>query len=239
MSKQRKFAVFDIDGTVIRWQLYHAIVHELGVRGFIPKASADEIRKARMTWKKRTHTQSFSHYEHELVDTYHATLKNIKADDFMDVVDSVFEEYKDQVYTYTRDLIRELKDKNYLLFTISGSHQEILEKLATHYGFDDVVGTIHGVENGYYTEEIRTVVGRKGELLRELITKHNVTLEGSIAVGDSEGDIPMFEIVEHPIVFNPTAGLYEAAKQHEWDIVIERKNVVYKLQSTGGIFSLV
>lgn len=237
MSKQR-FAVFDIDGTVIRWQLYHAIVHELGVRGYIPELSAQEIKQARMTWKKRTHDQSFKNYEHELVHTYHEALHDIKVSDFMDVVDTVFEEYKDQVYTYTRDLIRDLKEKGYKLFTISGSHQEILEKLAEYYGFDDCVGTMHGTENGHYTTESRSVVGNKGTLLQELIQKHDVTLDGSIAVGDSEGDIAMFEIVQRPIVFNPTAGLYDAARQRGWEIVVERKNVIYKLTATNGTYSL-
>ena len=77
MRSQQPFAVFDIDGTVIRWQLYHAIVNELGSRGFMPKSSVDEIQDARMTWKKRTHSQSFSHYEHQLVDAYQNTLENI------------------------------------------------------------------------------------------------------------------------------------------------------------------
>jgi HAD superfamily hydrolase (TIGR01490 family) len=238
MHKQRPFAVFDIDGTVIRWQLYHAVINELGRRGFIPKISADEIRTARMTWKKRTHSESFSQYEHELVHTYGATLKNIKITDYRDVIDAVFEEYKDQVYTYTRDLIRELKDKGYLLFAISGSHQEIIDKLGEYYGFNEYIGATHKIENEYFTGKDRIVVGRKGELLRELIEKHDTTLEGSIAVGDSEGDIQMFEIVQKPIVFNPTAGLYEVAKQNGWDIVIERKNVVYKLESTNGTFRL-
>ena len=30
-----KFAVFDIDGTLIRWQLYHAIADELAKSGHI------------------------------------------------------------------------------------------------------------------------------------------------------------------------------------------------------------
>ena len=238
MRSQQPFAVFDIDGTVIRWQLYHAIVNELGSRGFMPKSSVDEIQDARMTWKKRTHSQSFSHYEHQLVDAYQNTLENIKVSDFMDVVDAVFKEYKDQVYTYTRDLIRSLKDQGYLLFAISGSHQEILEKLAEYYGFDDCVGALHDVENGYFTVQSRQVVGRKDELLRELMARHNVAITDSIAVGDSEGDIAMLELVENPIAFNPTKGLLQVAKNNAWDIIIERKNVVYKLRASDGQYYL-
>ena len=238
MSKQRPFAVFDIDGTVIRWQLYHAIVSELGNRGFIPQISAEDIRSARMTWKKRSHASSFSEYEHRLVHAHHKALSTVKVSDFLDVVNDVFEEHKDQVYTYTRDLIKSLKEQGYLLFTISGSQQEIIEKLAEYYGFDDYIGNQYERRNGYFTGKSTGVVDKKGQLLEELVAKHNASYAGSIAVGDSESDIPMFDHVERPIVFNPTAGLLAAARAKGWDIVVERKSVVFSLQASDGQYYL-
>lgn len=239
MSKQRPFAVFDIDGTVIRWQLYHGIVHELGKRGIIPSDSTSAVNNARMTWKKRANSDSFGQFEHEFVHTFQDSLAHIAVSDYLDVVDKVFEEHKDQVYTYTRDLIQDLKSKGYVLFTISGSQHEIIEKLGRYYGFDDYVGASFKAKNGFFTRPDREVFGRKGELLRELISKHNVTSQGSIAVGDSESDIAMFEMVETPLAFNPTAGLYTVAKQKGWDIVVERKNVVYQLRQVAGRYILL
>ncbi len=54
--------------------------------------------------------------------------------------------------------------------------------------------------------------------------------EGSIAVGDSENDIKMLEMAERPIAFNPTIGLYAEARSRKWEIVVERKNVIYRLE---------
>ena len=48
-------------------------------------------------------------------------LSSFRLQDFDEIVERVFEKYKDQVYRYTRDLIRELKSQDYLLFAISGS----------------------------------------------------------------------------------------------------------------------
>ena len=81
-------------------------------------------------------------------------------------------------------------------------------------------------------------MGRKDELLRELMARHNVAITDSIAVGDSEGDIAMLELVENPIAFNPTKGLLQVAKNNAWDIIIERKNVVYKLRASDGQYYL-
>jgi len=227
----QRFAVFDIDGTVIRWQLYHAIVDELGAQGQLDPAMHQKIQDARHTWKSRTHSTSFDEYEQTLVDVYHNALTNLAVDDYLRAVDVVFEKYKDQVYTYSRDLIRELKEQGFLLFIISGSQQEIIQKLGDYYGFDEVIGTSYEQRDGHFTGTFVGVYGHKDEMLRKLMAKHGVGTAGSVAIGDSSSDIAMLELVERPIAFNPTKGLMGHASAKGWEIVVERKNVVYQLKS--------
>lgn len=222
--------MFDIDGTVIRWQLYHAVVNTLIKRGVIPEEVGQRIHDARMTWKRRAHSESFREYEAVLVQAYEQALSTLPVQEFEQAIDGVFEEYKEQVYTYTRDLIRELKAKGYLLFAISGSYQEIVSKLAEHYGFDDTVGQVYEQQQGRFTGGHTTPMFQKDAVLKQLVAKHHATFEGSIAVGDSEGDIAMLELVDHPIAFNPAHGLLTHATKKGWKIVVERKNVVYHLQ---------
>src|SRR4051812_29287832 len=135
----RPFAVFDIDGTLIRWQLYHAIADALAKRGHIDPQTYEEIRDARMLWKRREHEESFKAYEQRLVTAYESLLGGLTVDQFNEASEAVFTEYKDQVYAYTRRLIRDLKAQDYLLFAISGSQREIIEKIARHHGFDDCI----------------------------------------------------------------------------------------------------
>jgi HAD superfamily hydrolase (TIGR01490 family) len=239
-ASPRKFAVFDIDGTIIRWQLYHAIVHELAKMGAMGPEADARIKQARMTWKQRLHHDSFHEYEHVLIDEYHAARQMIKASDFDAAVDTIFETYKDQVYTFTRDLIKKLKGEGYLLFAVSGSQQEIIEKLGAYYGFDEVVGARYSRTDAGMLgpTEDSPVLSGKGPALQALIDKHNVTLEGSYAVGDSLSDAAMLEMVEHPIAFNPDDNLYQRARSEGWDIVIERKNVSYHLKNSDGTYIL-
>lgn len=236
MSK--KFAVFDIDGTLIRWQLYHAIVTELAKQGHLADKAYELIRGSRAQWKKRSHSESFKEYEGTLVSVYHTALTNLKTEDFMKAVDSVFDEYKDQVYTYTRDFVRSLKQQGYLLFTISGSQAEIIEKLADYYGFDEAIGNTYEQKNGFFTGEHRHIVESKAELLDQLVQKQGLSYKGSIGVGDSEGDIQLLSKVEKAIAFNPSKQLFEAAQTNGWDIVVERKNMIYELKKTGLGFIL-
>src|SRR3989344_3226681 len=148
MVKGRPFAVFDIDGTLIRWQLYHAIADAMVKRGYIAPYTYQAVREARMDWKRRSGSGSFKAYEKQLIDTYEKDLMELTSEQFMKAADTVFKEYKDQVYTYTRDLIEDLKKKGYVLFAISGSQVEIVEKIAKYWGFRDWVGTVYTSKKG-------------------------------------------------------------------------------------------
>jgi HAD superfamily hydrolase (TIGR01490 family) len=235
---KQKFAVFDIDGTVIRWQLYHAIVNELIHFGALSEQVGNDIKEARMTWKKREYSESFRAYEKVLVQAYHDGFANLKVEDFNRAVDAVFGEYKDQVYTYSRNMIRDLKEQGYCLLAISGSQQEIIIKLAEYYGFDDAIGQVYEQKEGRFTGKHTAPMHHKDVVLQKLIAKHNLTIGGSIAVGDSEGDIPMLAMVEQPIAFNPSKGLFEEAKKQGWKVVIERKNVTYEIEPRDGSYVL-
>lgn len=238
-SAQRPFAVFDIDGTLIRWQLYHAVADELARRGHFGAIEYQAVKDARMTWKKRENEDSFKQYERALVNLVDQAMTGMAVEALRSACQTVIAEYKDQVYTYTRDLIRELKAQNYLLFTISASQSEIVRLLAEYYGFDDYGGSEYEVRDGHFTGKKEVLKSeRKPEYLKELVTKHNATFAGSVGVGDSESDIPMLMAVEKPVAFNPTRLLYEHAKGHGWQIVLERKNVIYQLESGDGSYLL-
>jgi HAD superfamily hydrolase (TIGR01490 family) len=229
----QRFAVFDIDGTVIRWQLFHSVVSELIRRGQLSGEAAKQIHDARMTWKRRESDDSFKAYEHVLVHAYLSALVGLSVVQHQAGVENVFEEYKDQTYTYTRDLIRKLKKDGYLLFAISGSQQEIVSKFAEYYGFDDAIGAHLEQLNGKFTGKSETPALGKQAYLEKLLARHDVSADGSIAIGDTESDIALLEAVEKPIAFNPSAGLLAKAKVEGWKIVVERKNVVYTLEKLG------
>lgn len=235
----RPFAVFDIDGTLIRWQLYHALADELARQGHLDPQEFQRVRQARMAWKKRTGEDSFIEYEQAMIKLVNAAIAGIKVDQLKQAAGSVLTEYIDQVYTFTRGLIQKLKAKDYLLFTISASQSELVEMLAKYYEFDDWAGSRYETANGSYTGRIDVLLNqRKPQRLKEMVRRHAAGWQGSIGVGDSEGDIPMLGLVEQPIAFNPTHRLFEHARQNGWQIVLERKNMVYQLESDNGVYIL-
>ena len=233
-----KFAVFAIDVTLIRWQLYHAVVDRLAKLGLLGEGASQELHSARMVWKNREHSDSFSQYEQTLITIYEQSLKNLDAKTFDEVAEQIAKEYKDQVYTYTRDLCAKLKNDDYKLLAISGSHQELVGHIAKNYGFDDWVGTEYKRKGNRFTGEKFIASHNKKTILESLMKKHGLSLEESVAVGDSGSDIPMLEMAESPITFNPDKKLLQKAKAKGWKIVVERKNVVYELEKENDEYIL-
>lgn len=232
------FAVFDIDGTLIRWQLYHAVVDKLVNHGLLGPDAKEQLHEARMVWKRREHAEAFKEYEQVLVKLYEAGVQKIDTTDFDTMVTQVIDKYKDQTYVYTRNLLHELKEQGYLLFIVSGSHHELIEQLAKYYGFDDWIGTRYEREGKNFSGERFFAAADKKKNLQELVTKHAATFKDSLAIGDSGSDIAMLELVENPIAFNPDKTLFDRAKASGWPIVVERKNVVYKLNNHIGDYIL-
>ena len=49
----KKLAVFDIDGTLFRWQLYHELVFRLKDLGYFNSDDAHELEAALTSWQSK------------------------------------------------------------------------------------------------------------------------------------------------------------------------------------------
>jgi hypothetical protein len=110
--------------------------------------------------------------------------------------------------------------------------------LARHHGFDAAIGATLEQIDGRYSGAISTPIFNKAEVLHRLIEEHDLTTDGSYAVGDSKSDASMLEIVENPIAFNPDWEFFAIAKDRGWKIVVERKNMVFELM-VGGVVGIL
>ena len=236
---QRPYAVFDIDGTLIRWQLYHALADRLVKHGSIDAIAYQEVLRARRNWKNRSGTNSFDEYETAMIELVGRSLKGMDYALFNESCIEVFKRYQDQVYTFTRDLINELRLQNYLIFALSGSPTEVVSLVSNYYNFDDYAGSTYNVQDGYLDGKVKPLLGpAKLKQLIKLIKKHNASTKSSIAVGDTASDIDMLELAERAIAFNPAQNLFKKALSSGWEVVVERKNVVYQLNYKYGSYVL-
>lgn len=237
-QERRPFAVFDIDGTVARTSLYLASVHAMKRRGMLPEADSKAIDKALQAWLGRSSDESFEEYAKLCINIFDRALPTVKYSAYTAVVDEVLERFSHKIYRYTTSLIKELKKQNYMIFAVSGSEQSIVERFCKMYGFDDYIGNTYEHDGLYFTGKTGTTFKNKVSYVERLAAKHGCAKKGSIAVGDTHGDIEMLEYAEKAIVFNPNKTLYEHATKVGWKIVVERKNVIYELGFDDGSYVL-
>ena len=230
----KKIAVFDIDGTLFRWQLYHELVFELKALGRFTKQESEALDVALISWQAK-HI-SWRDYEHLVIHTIDKHLTTIKPSELEQAAQSVVERSGHKIYSYTAKLLKRLQDEGYYTLALSSSQREIAAQFAAKYDFSDCIGQTYERTGDTYTGAKQVIVhGRKDVLINEYLSKHtDLTLEDSIAVGDSGGDISMLELVTHPIAFNPSEELLESALENSWKIVIERKNIAYTLEAQDG-----
>jgi len=225
----RPFAVFDIDGTIFRSGLYREVVYELLSRNQISGDIMKDFAHLEINWKKRRSDTAFKEYEKAMADAVDRVLPQIRIADFEHAAKQVFERLGDYVYAYTRNLVADLKSQGYFLIAISGSQDELVAPFAEKYGFDTWIGQHYTRGDEFYTGEVIKSHDGKDIILQKIVAEHGLNFDGSIAVGDSRGDIGMLSIVENPIAFNPEKELFETAKDKGWKIVVERKNMIYEL----------
>ena len=227
---KRKVAIFDVDGTIFRSSLVIHLTEALIGAELFPSAVRQEYSKHERDWLARN--GAYEDYINALVATFMANIKGVAYADFARITEEVVDRERTKLYKFTRDLVAELKGEGYFLLAVSHSPKHALDVFLAELGFDKVYGRVYevGPENrltGVVTD--LHLIENKANIVRRAIDKNNLTLEGSIAVGDTEGDISMLELVERPIAFNPNAKLYKHAKRMGWEIVVERKDVIYKI----------
>ena len=238
MAAKQKVAAFDIDGTLFRSGLYREVAYELMKMGALPEKILQETTVKNREWRHRTHGNAFEEFDMLVVDRIDHALPQLRIDDYEEAALIVLEKRAENVYVYTRDLIKKLKSQGYFLVAISGSQLELVEPFATKYGFDAWVGQQWERGDEFFTGNITKTHTGKDIILKDIVKRHNLTLKDSVAVGDSNGDVGMLQTVEHPIAFNPTAELYEKAVAAGWTIAIERKNMMYTLEMEQGSYRL-
>lgn len=225
----KKVAVFDIDGTLYRWQLFHELVEELTRAEVFPDNTFRDVDTAWNDW--RGGNMHFHTYESLVVETLMKYLPLIPIKTFEAACNKVIAQSSHKLHAYPRHLLQKLRANGYTIAAISGSQQELLDRFAAKHDIDIAIGAVYEREDGHFTGETsRMTIGRKAVILQELVAEHGFTLDGSVAIGDSDGDIELLSAVEKPIAFNPSEGLFEHAKLAGWPIVIERKNIAYRLE---------
>jgi HAD superfamily hydrolase (TIGR01490 family) len=145
----------------------------------------------------------------------HARVREIVREALEEVITPV-------IYAEALDLIEEHKRAGRKTVIISSSPIETVEAIGDQLGVDDVIATRARVDaDGRYTGELEFYAYGpfKAEAIREMAVQEGIDLASSYAYSDSITDLPMLELVGHPVAVNPDRELARVARERGWDVL--------------------
>src|SRR5262249_56456705 len=99
--------------------------------------------------------------------------------------------------------------------------REVGEPLGEFLGADEAVGTRAAVDaEGNYTGDLEFYAygGHKAQAVRQLAARQHINLPMSYAYSDSITDLPMLQLVGHPVVVNGHKELERVPRARDWGI---------------------
>jgi len=194
-----KLIVFDVDGTITRHISSWRFIHEkLGLWDALAEGYQEQFLAGKITYRKFCELDA-------------AHWKGIKEKKMRDLFKKV--RYSKNV----KKAVMKLKKEGFILVAISTGLQFITDRIKEELGFDHVMGNRLSVRRGVLTGGVRVNIshGAKGKTLRKILKKFGVRPSEMIAVGDSEGDVPMVKLAGYSIAFNSSSPSLSRLANHD------------------------
>jgi len=220
----RVAAFFDLDGTLTSSHIWGSIVkqrmrHPVGAL----RATAYLLYHFALVIPHKLGlletTRFFMSWMVDLADLLKGMRRSEAAPLFQAVANDVMEGARQDVV----ELLREHQTRGHLTFIISGAFQPILQEVGQRVDVEHVVGTPLEESDGRYTGRLAAPACFGPEKARQVQTflrrmGLDVDMESSYAYADRHHDIPLLEMVGHPVATYPDEGLLAHAREKGWQV---------------------
>lgn len=212
-------AFFDLDKTIIAKSSTLAFTKPMFRAGML---SGRTLAKAGIA---QAYYQAFG-ADHDQLERIKEELSNLTRGWKRDEVEALVEETVDEVvaplvYSEALAIIDEHKRKGRRIVVISASPEEIVRPLCRFLGIENVIATRSEVDGeGRYTGNIEFYAYGQGkaDAMVALAREQGIDLSASYSYSDSATDLPMMEVVGHPVAVNPDSELAAVAAEKGWEV---------------------
>lgn len=188
MEKKRDFklVIFDLDGTLTQERSVWEYIHkQLGKWYGFAEEYQNQFLAGEISYE-------------EFCERDAQVWKGMKLENLLEIVKTV------PFHPGVDELIDYLKQKGFILSMVSSGLSLLSNWVHEKYGFDYSVSNNLLHENGVLTGKVRIQVyyDKKAEWVEKILKQFGVKPEQVIAIGDSKGDMDMFQMVGFSIAFN-------------------------------------
>lgn len=119
-------------------------------------------------------------------------------------------------------LVDSHRAQGHTLLIITATNSFITAPIARRFGIDTLIATEPEIHNNTYTGDVVGVpCYREGKVqrLNTWLLDKNEDLRGSYFYSDSHNDLPLLQLVDHPVAVDPDDTLRQYAEENSWKIL--------------------
>ncbi|KAA1189718.1 HAD family hydrolase [Pseudohalioglobus sediminis] len=124
------------------------------------------------------------------------------------------------------ELIQQHRDRGDTLLIITATNEFITRPIANFLGVDELLASEAEQIDGVYTGEPAGIPSYKeGKItrLQQWLAGRDLSLAGACFYSDSHNDLPLLELVDHPVAVDPDETLLARAKEAGWPVISLRQ----------------
>lgn len=121
-----------------------------------------------------------------------------------------------------RALLQRHREQGDTLLIVTSTNRFITAPIAAALGVQELLASEPEIEGGRYTGRVQdTPCYREGKVVRlnKWLEERDMTLESSWFYSDSHNDLPLLEIVSHPVAVDPDETLARIARERSWPTI--------------------
>jgi phosphoserine phosphatase len=186
MNQQFRLVTLDLDGTLTRERSVWEYIHKrLGKWYGFAEDYQNQFLAGKISYE-------------EFCERDAQVWKGMKVEELLEIVKTV------PFHPGANELIHYLKQKGLKLSLVSSGLSLLSDWVHQEYGFDYSVSNDLLHENGLLTGGVKIQVyyDKKAKWVRKILKEFGAKPEEVIAIGDSKGDIDMFQMVGFSVAFN-------------------------------------
>lgn len=230
----RGAAFFDLDRTLIAGASVFPLAVEAWRQGMIHWRQVASWAGETVSFTLRGESQEM---RDEICNAILSAIEGVEVSRIGPLTDVVIPRLVERVRPEALKLLAMHRQADRDTWIASGSPQKVVERLAAALDMTGGIGTNAIIVDGYYTAQLdgRMVHGLgKAEAVRRIITEHGYDRQECYAYSDSISDLPLLELVGHPVAVNPDSELAAIARERAWPIVVFARKTKQAIKATAA-----
>jgi len=211
-------AIFDLDNTLLSgdsdylWGVY------LADNGIVDRAhyEAENARFFEDYKAGRLDIYEFLAFSlRPLADNQPADLERWRSEFLREIIEPL-------ISAAARDLVERHRERGDTPMIITATNSFVTRPIAERFGIRHLIATEPHRENGRFTGRVAGEPSfREGKVtrLRQWLDGTGNDLEGSYFYSDSHNDLPLLELVDHPVAVDPDDQLKMVAEARRWPVI--------------------